>query len=101
MKQINENESKQEFLARQSHEQLEIFVMNAEMCNDILRDRLFLLSGCRDFGGQDGTNGSCCDCFHNNRDMFERCCLFQGAAHTYLHSKYASARQSYNNRNNK
>lgn len=86
------DETKDEFLARQSHEQLEIFVKNTEMQNDMLKDRLFLLTGCRNFGGQDGTDGTCIDCYYNDRKMFERCRLFKTAAHTYLTSNRSKAR---------
>ena len=88
------DETKDEFLARQSHEQLEIFVKNTEMQNDILRDRLFLLTRCRNFGGHDSTDGTCVDCCHDDRQMFERCCLFQTAAHAYLTSKWSKVRDT-------
>ena len=70
-----------EFLAEQTHEQLETFVLNAKMVESNLRDRLFLLTGCRDFGGQDGTNGACVDCYYYNNELHKRCCLIQEAFH--------------------
>ena len=81
---MQEKETKREWLKKQSHEQLEIFVFNHEYTESVLRDRLFLLSGCHDFGGQDGTNGSCVECCYNNPELHERCCLFQAAVHTHL-----------------
>ena len=55
---IKPYESKEDFLKNQTHEQLEIFVKNGELIQDNLRQRLFVLAGCGDFGGQDGTNTS-------------------------------------------
>ena len=83
MKQINKEETEREYYARQSHEQLEIFLMNANCREKSLRDRLFLLSGCYYFGEQDGTNGVCVECHYNNRPLFDRCCLFQCAFKRY------------------
>ena len=81
---IKHNESKEDFLKNQTHEQLEIFVKNGDLIQDNLRERLFLLSGCWDFGGEDGTNGACVECYYNNRELHERCCLFQSAMHIRL-----------------
>ncbi len=81
---IKPYESKEDFLKNQTHEQLEIFVKNGELIQDNLRQRLFVLAGCGDFGGQDGTNGSCVECYYNNRELHERCCLFQSALHIHL-----------------
>lgn len=77
-----------DFLKKQSHEQLEIFVLNSEMIIETLRDRLFLATGCPDFGGQDGTNGACVECFYNTPELHERCCLFQASSHTFITQKY-------------
>lgn len=82
-----QREEKHKFLKNQSHEQLEIFVLNGDAVEDNLRSRLFLLAGCGNFGGQDGTDGSCVECYYNNRELHERCCLFQTVAHTYLINK--------------
>lgn len=79
--------TKREYLKNQTHEQLEIFVMNGDMQEEILRDRLFLLGGCHNFGGQDGTDGACVDCCYENRALFDRCCLFQNVCHSYLVNK--------------
>lgn len=81
------NKTKREFLAQQTHEQLEIFVLNHEFTEKTLRDRLFLLAGCHNFGGQDGTDGSCVECFYKNKQLHERCCLFQTVSHAYHCSK--------------
>ena len=87
-------ENKHDFLAKQSHEQLEIMVLNGEMVEDNLRDRLFLLTGCSNFGGQDGTDGACIDCYYNNRDLHERCCLFQEISRKHFMSKCLAVRQA-------
>lgn len=84
---MHNQENKREFLKKQSHEQLEVFVLNGKIIEDNLRDRLFLLTGCSNFGGQDGMNGACIECFYENRDLHERCCLFQTAMHSYLINK--------------
>lgn len=88
MKQINKEETEREYYARQSHEQLEIFLMNSKYTEKMLRDRLFLLTGCHDFGGQDGTVGCCVECCYENRELFDRCCIFKDAFHRYLIDKY-------------
>lgn len=85
---IKPYESKEDFLKNQTHEQLEIFIKNGDLIQDNLRERLFLLSGCGDFGGQDGTNGSCVECYYNNRGLHERCCLFQTVVHMHLLNKH-------------
>lgn len=71
------NKSKREWLSEQSHEQLEIFVTNQEYIEESLRDRLFLLTGCRYFGERDNMVGSCVYCCIDDQDMYERCALFQ------------------------
>lgn len=85
---IKPYESKEDFLKSQTHEQLEIFIKNGDLIQDNLRERLFLLSGCGDFGGQDGMNGSCVECYYNNRDLHERCYLFQIVVHMHLLNKH-------------
>ena len=87
--------SDKKFLEEQSHETLVTFIMNSEMREDMLRDRLYLLSGCRYFGESDGMNGSCVDCLNNNPGLHERCCLFHIAAHQYLAQKYSKVREKY------
>lgn len=77
-------QSKDDFLAKQSHKQLEIFIHNYEYIEESLRNRLFLLSGCHDFGNQDGTNGSCIECYYNNPVLHHRCCLFQDSLYKYI-----------------
>lgn len=69
--------------------QLEVMVNNKDYVIDILRDRLFLITGCREFGGQDGTNGGCVECFYNTPDLHNRCCLFQMAMHSYIVQKHS------------
>lgn len=67
----------QKHLKEMSKEQLEIIVSNTEMTEKDLRNRLFLLAGCHNFGGQDGMNGSCVDCYYGNPNLHQRCSLFQ------------------------
>ena len=68
--------TKREWLMEQSHEQLVTFIMNGDMTQDILREKLYLLAGCRNFGSSDGMDGSCVDCYHENRLLFNRCYMF-------------------------
>lgn len=88
-------EEKRDYLKKQTHEQLEICILNNDMVEDILRDRLYLLSGCRNFGGQDGTDGSCIDCYITNKNLHQRCRLFQTSAHMYLTTKYEAVRKNF------
>ena len=41
-----------------------------------LRERLYRLTGCSNFGGCDGTNGSCHYCSEANDGLFEKCKQF-------------------------
>lgn len=75
--------TKREWLREQSQEQLITFIMNGDMMQDILRDKLFILTGCHDFGSSDGMNGSCVECCYENRALFDRCCLFGDAYRKY------------------
>ena len=81
---VNTYKSKKDFYRVQSHEQLEIFLLNKDREIDRLQDKLFLLSGCGIFGDMDGTNGSCVDCYYGNRNLFDRCNIFQAALRAYL-----------------
>ena len=60
-----------------SYEQLEIFYNNSKLCEKLLRERLFVIGGCYDFGGEDPMVGSCIDCYYNEPDLFEKCRAFQ------------------------
>ena len=84
-------EERREYLRRQSHEQLEIFILNDEYLESIMQDKLFLLAGCSEFGGADGTVGACVECFELNRALHERCCLFQEMLEKYRKSKQKGA----------
>lgn len=88
-----EKETKLEFLQRQSHDQLVTFILNSDMREEMFAEKLFLLTGCGSFGSQDGTCGGCVECFYNNRDLHDRCCLFQMALHSYRTTKYAQIRE--------
>ena len=62
-----------EFLKKQTKEQLIIFIHNDEYIIDELRKRLYKLTGCGNFGGVDGMDGSCIECSYNNAKLFEKC----------------------------
>ena len=66
-----------EFLDKQSREQLYIFLNNDEYIINSLRERLYKLTGCHDFGNVDGMNGTCIDCFYTNRPLFDKCWNFK------------------------
>lgn len=62
-----------EFLKSQTKEQIIIFLHNAECELESLRKRMKKLTGCCEFGALDGMNGSCVECFYNDRKLFEKC----------------------------
>ena len=66
-----------EFLNMQTKEQIIIFLHNSEDQVDSLRERLYKLTGCYDFGNVDGMNGSCVECYYDNRELFEKCWNFK------------------------
>lgn len=80
---IESLKSRDEYLMGQSKEQLIIFIKNLELIESGLRDKLFLITGCRSFGGCDGTDGSCVECSENNSRQWERCYLFEIAYRRY------------------
>lgn len=67
------NNLKQEF----SREDLTIQIKNCEYVSDNLRDRLYRLTGCRNFGSCDGMDGSCHYCLAKNRALFDKCWDFK------------------------
>jgi len=64
----------EEFL---TNEQLQIFLHNQELITENLRDRLFKLTGCKDFGNIDGMNGACIECSYEDEELFNRCWKFK------------------------
>ena len=64
-------------LEEQSKEQIIIFLHNAELQIESLRNRLEKLTGCREFGNIDGMNGSCVDCSYENKELFNKCWNFR------------------------
>lgn len=66
-----------DFLKEQTKEQLIIFLHNTELQLENLRDRMYKLTGCREFGALDGMNGNCVECFYNDRKLFEKCEQFK------------------------
>ena len=67
------NLTDENFLKEQTKEQLIIFFHNTELQLENLRDRMYKLTGCREFGALDGMNGNCIECFYNDRKLFEKC----------------------------
>lgn len=66
-----------DFLKEQTKEQLIIFFHNTELQLENLRDRMYKLTGCREFGALDGMNGNCVECFYDDRKLFEKCEQFK------------------------
>lgn len=60
-----------------TNEQLQIFLHNQELITENLRNRLFKLTGCRDFGNLDGMNGACIECSYEDKELFNRCWNFK------------------------
>lgn len=60
-----------------SHAELLLQVKNYEYALDNLRGRLYKLTGCRNFGGCDGMNGSCHYCLEERKELFDRCWEFK------------------------
>ena len=64
----------EEFL---TNEQLRIFLHNQDYIIESLRQRLWRLTGCKDFGNLDGMNGACIECFYDDKQLFEKCEQFK------------------------
>lgn len=60
-------------------EQLIVFLHNEELENERLREKLFLLTGCREFGNMDGMDGTCVYCNEKDKNLADRCFLFTNA----------------------
>lgn len=70
--------TKREFYEAQTKEQLVIFLLNADYEENLLREKLGMLTGCTCFGDCDGMNGSCVDCHYDNPTLNMQCSQFQG-----------------------
>ena len=66
-----------DFLNEQTKEQIIIFLHNTEWQLEHLRERMYKLTGCREFGNLDGMNGACVECFYEERELFDRCWNFK------------------------
>lgn len=58
-------------------EQQIMLLHNAESHIENLRKRMFILTGCREFGTVDGMNGTCIDCYYENNELFKKCEKFK------------------------
>ena len=65
-------------------EELEILYNNLNVEYERLCNKLFILTGCKHFGDDDGMDGSCIDCHIYNSDLHKRCELFRFAYDKYL-----------------
>lgn len=70
--------TKKEFYESQSKEELIIFLLNQNRENELLREKLEMLTGCSGFGNCDGMDGSCVDCYYENPTLNMQCSQFQG-----------------------
>jgi hypothetical protein len=78
-----------EFYKQQSKEQLLVFLHNSELELNSLRERLFLLGGCFNFGCVDGMDGTCVECSYNDKYLFDRCWRFSKMCREYKADKIA------------
>ena len=56
---------------------LKDIIKNQDYIIKDLRERLYRLTGCLDFGGCDGTVGSCHYCLAEDPETFEKCWQFK------------------------
>ena len=71
---------------------------NTELENEILREKLYLLTGCRGYGSIDGMNGACIECYYEDKELNDRCMNF---SHEYRnHWKNYCENKIKNNKNN-
>ena len=68
--------TKDDFLNEQTKEQIIIFLHNTELQLESLRNRMYKITGCREFGNLDGMNGACVECSYNEKELFDRCWNF-------------------------
>lgn len=71
------NYTKDDFLNEQTKEQIIIFLHNTESQLEHLRERMYKLTGCREFGNLDGMNGACVECSYNEKKLFDKCWNFK------------------------
>lgn len=71
------NQSREDYYSTQSKGQLIIYLLNSDEVNRELMSKLELLTGCGKLGEQDGTDGACVECFHDNNLLWNRCKLFR------------------------
>lgn len=79
--------TKREYYESETKEQLIIFLLNGERENNLLREKLGMLTGCTCFGDCDGMNGSCVDCYYDNPKLNMECSQFQGKFTRILREK--------------
>ena len=65
------------FLKSLAKEQLIIYLHNTELELENLRERMYKITGCRDFGNLDGMNGTCVECSYNDKKLFYKCWNFK------------------------
>lgn len=58
-------------------EQLVTFLLNQDYILNLTERKVTFLTGYPAFGNSDGTDGTCVECFYNNKALFERCKKFQ------------------------
>ena len=68
--------TRDEFLNKQTKEQIIIFLHNTEFELEETRQRMEKLTGCRIFGELDGMNDACIYCFYEDKPLFDKCWEF-------------------------
>jgi len=71
------NLTDENFLKHQTKKQLIIYLHNTELELENLRNRMYKITGCRDFGNPDGTDGVCVECYYNKKELFDKCWDFK------------------------
>ena len=61
----------------------DVQIHNLKLENEMLKNKLWLLTGCSGFGDSDGMNGTCVDCSYDDEIMWRRCRLFQHSFHEF------------------
>ena len=79
--------NKRQYLESISKEELVTRLLNAELEEAKLRNKLLLLAGCSVFGDCDGTDGSCVECMYKTPYDHARCRAFRDSLRQFSNEK--------------
>lgn len=74
---IKVNDKKTYYESLPKKKQLITFLINQDYILELTEKKVAFLTGCPVFGNSDGSDGTCIDCFYNNKDLFNKCEKFQ------------------------